>query len=157
MFIDTVGSFDAKSDVVQASSDDEDVQVRVQLHGVNGDLLAEVNVDSKANIGQKIARCRSLDSTTEDTLRDWQERGILSLMGSDRDMAWPVKDNYTKIMLTGPVKQRIHFRCSKHYMVCASEIRDFLRLRRRIIERVLVCDRWMDGSIDRLINGCMDG
>ena len=108
MFIDTVESFDAKSDVAQASSDDEDAQVRVQLHGVNGDLLAEVNVDSNASIGQIIARCRSLDSITEDTLRDWQERGMLSLFGSDSGMVWRLKDNHTKIMLTGPVQQRIY-------------------------------------------------
>ena len=80
----------------------------MQLYGVNGDRLAEVNVDSNASIGQIIARCQSLDSITEDTLRDWQERGMLSLMGSDSDMVWPLKDNYTKIMLTGPAKQWIH-------------------------------------------------
>ena len=67
-----------------------------------------MKVDSDASIGQIIVRCRSLDSMTQDTLRDWQERGMLSLMGSDSDMVWPLKDNYTKIMLTGPVKQLIY-------------------------------------------------
>ena len=108
MCIDTVGSFDAKSDVAQASSEDEDAQVRVQLYGVNGDRLAEVNVDSDASIGEIISRCRSLARISEDTLRDWHERGVLNLMGSDSTMVWPLKDNYTKIMLTGSVKQLIH-------------------------------------------------
>ena len=86
MFTDTVGSVDAMSDVAQASSDDEDAQVRVQLYGVNGDLLAEVNVDSDATMGQLTARLRSLDSSTEDTLRAWQERVRLRLTGSESDM-----------------------------------------------------------------------
>ena len=59
MFTDTVGSVDAMSDVAQAGSDNEDAQVRVQLYGVNGDLLAAVDVDNDASIGQIIARCRS--------------------------------------------------------------------------------------------------
>ena len=83
----------------------------MQLHGVDGELLVEVSVDRKASIGQIIARCRSRDSNTsitEDTLQDWQERGMLCLIGRDSDMVWPMKDNYTKIMRTGPVKQWIH-------------------------------------------------
>ena len=78
------------------------------MNGVNGDLLADVKVDSYASIGQIIARCWSLDSITEDTLRDWQERGMLRSMSGDSGMVWPLKDNYTKIMLTGPVQQRIY-------------------------------------------------
>ena len=78
------------------------------MNGVNGDLLADVKVDSDASIGQMIARCRVLNSITQDTLRDWQERGMLSLFGSDSGMVWRLKDNHTKIMLTGPVQQWIY-------------------------------------------------
>ena len=82
----------------------------MQLYGVNGDLLAEVNVDSDASIGQIIARCRSGARIGEDTLRDWQKLGVLSLMGRNSTMVWTLVENYTKIMRTGPVKRLIHKR-----------------------------------------------
>ena len=78
--------------------------------------------DSNASIGQIIARCREQDSNsiTEDTLRDWQECGMLCLIGKDSDMVWPMKDNYTIIMQTGPVKRWIYY---KQYLVVFQLVR----------------------------------
>ena len=74
MSIDTVGPVDAVFDLTQECADDENAQVRVQLYGGNDELLAEVNVDSDASMGQLIARVQALDSSTENTMRAWQER-----------------------------------------------------------------------------------
>ena len=114
MSIDTVGPVDAVVDVTQEGADDENAQARVQLYSGNDELLAEVNVDSDASMGQLIARVQALDSSTEDTMRAWQERVRLRLTGSENDMVWISKDNYTKIMHTDIVKQLI---CKTQYPI----------------------------------------
>ena len=108
MFMNTVGPDGAMVDVFQASADDENAQVWMQLYDGNDELLAEVKVDSDTSMCQLTASLRSLDSSTEATLRAWQERIRPNLRDSERDMIWALKDNYTKMMLTGLVKQLIY-------------------------------------------------